>query len=136
MTATPAWRRRLQGVLNGNTGLGSAVSNAFNTAYNSMLSPLDSFLGLSSSQSNFTLPTTGLTSPFGSQFTQTGYDSGFNNGFATAAAYPGYIGFGAAPTDFNTNFGTGFNNMVATITQNVGLSNPANSANTGGGVLP
>ena len=42
----------LQGVLNGNTGLGLAVSNAFNTAYNGMLSPLDSFLGMSSSQSN------------------------------------------------------------------------------------
>ena len=126
----------LQNVLNGNTGLSSAVSNAFNTAYNSMLSPLDSFLGLSSSQSNVTLPTSGLTNPFGSQFTETGYYSGFNNGFATAAAYPGYVGFGAAPTYFNTSYGTGFNDMVTTITQNVGLSNPANGASTGGSVLP
>jgi hypothetical protein len=81
-------------------------------------------------QPNLTLPTSGFTSPFGTAFTGSAFFNGFNNGFATGTT-PGFIGFGMAPTAFNTNFGTGFNNAVSSFNQNLGFS-PVNS----GSLLP
>jgi hypothetical protein len=114
----------------GSTGVDtSAIANAFNTGFSNLLNPINSFLGLQT-QSNSTLPTSGFTSPFGSQFTASNFNSGFNNGFATGTN-SGFVGFGVAPTSvFNTNFGTGFNQMVSTLTQNVGLGiNGMNTTN-------
>jgi hypothetical protein len=134
-TSTNSLASALQSLQFGSTGVDtSAIANAFNTSFSSLLSPINSFLGLQS-QSNSTLPTSGFTSPFGSQFTGSSFNSGFNNGFATGTN-SGFVGFGTAPTTtvFNTNFGTGFNQMVSTLTQNVGLGiNGMNTTgNTGG----
>jgi hypothetical protein len=120
-TGTSSLASALQGLSFGSSDVNSAITNAFNTGFSNLLSPINSFLGLQS-QSNSTLPTDGLTSMFGSQFTGSSFNSGFNNGFATGTN-SGFVGFGVAPTTsvFNTNFGTGFNQMVSTITQDVGL---------------
>ena len=109
----------LQNLSFGSSGFNSAVATQFNNGFNNLLGPLTSFLGMQA-QSNMTLPTSGLTSLFGSQFTGSSFNSGFNNGFATDTN-SGFMGFGTAPSTFNTNFGTGFNNMVATVTQNQGV---------------
>jgi hypothetical protein len=87
----------------------------------------------------FQLPTgffqSGATFPslFGSQFTGSSFNSGFNNGFATTGN--GFIGFGTAPSDFNAGFGTGFNDLVSAANTTFGFSQPTNlggGLNTGG----
>ncbi len=109
----------LQSLSFGSSGFNSAVATQFNNGFNNLLGPLTSFLGMQA-QSNVTLPTSGLTNLFGSQFTASSFNSGFNNGFATGTNF-GFMGFGTAPATFNTNFGSGFDNMVATVTQSMGL---------------
>ena len=99
--------------------MNTAVSSAFGNAFQNIVSPLDSLFGMTG-QSNLTLPTTGFTSPFGSAYTDSTFFNGFNNGFATGTN-PSFIGFGMAPTAFNTNFGTGFNNFISTVNQNNGF---------------
>ena len=116
---TSSFASALQNLSFGTSGFNSAVTNEFNTGFNNLLGPLRSFLGMQG-QSNLTLPTSGLTGPFGSQFSGNSFNSGFNNGFATGTN-SGFIGFGTAPAAFNTNFGSGFNNMVTTVTQNQGI---------------
>jgi hypothetical protein len=71
-------------------------------------------------QSSSVWPTSGFTSPFGSQFTGSSFENGFNNGFATDTK-SGFVGLGTAPSAFNTNVGTGFNNTVSTVSQGLGL---------------
>ena len=136
-TNTTSLASALQNLQYGSTGVDtSAIANAFNTSFSSLLSPIDSFLGLQSS-SNLSLPTTGLTSPFLSNFTGSSFNSGFNNGFATGTN-TGFIGFGAAPTTtiYNTNYGTGFDQMVSSITQTVGLGiNGMNATGTTTGTI-
>ena len=119
----------LQNLPYGTSGFNSAVSTAFGNAYQALVSPLDSFLGMTG-QSNLTLPTTGFTSPFGTAYTGGSFNGGFNNGFATGTT-SGYIGFGMAPTTFNTNFGTGFNNFISTYNQNLGLGSLGSVTGTG-----
>jgi len=109
----------LQSIPSGSQAFNSAVTSAFNTSFSTLLSPLTSFLGMPS-QTNATLPTSGLTSPFTSQFNASRFDSGFNNGFASNAN-TGFVGFGVAPTVFNTNFSTGFNTFASMATQSSGL---------------
>ncbi len=118
----------LQNLQFGSTGFNTAVNNAFGTAFQNLVTPLGQFLGLNG-VSNATLPTNGFANPFGSAFTGNTFFNGFNNGFATGTT-PGFIGFGMAPTAFNTNFGTGFNNFVTSFNQNMGL------AGTTGSLLP
>src|SRR5262249_48251987 len=118
----------LQNLQFGSTGLNTAVNSAFDTTFQNLVTPLGQFLGLNG-VSNLTLPTSGFTSPFGSAFTGNSFFGGFNNGFA-AGTTPGFIGFGTAPSAFNTNFGTGFNNSVTSFNQNMGL------AGTTGSLLP
>jgi hypothetical protein len=107
----------LQGLPFGNSTFNTAVSTAFGNALQGLVSPLSTFFG-TTIPTNLILPTTGLTNPFGATFTSSLFNSGFNNGFATGTN-TGFIGFGVAPTTFNTNFGTGFNNLVSTVNQNM-----------------
>jgi hypothetical protein len=118
----------LQGLPFGSTGFNTAVNNAFGSAFQNLVTPLGQFFQMNG-LSNMTLPTNGFTSPFGSAFTGNTFFDGFNNGFATGTT-PGFIGFGTAPTSFNTNFGTGFNNMVSNFNTSVGFQ-PGST-----GVLP
>ena len=125
----------LQNLSFGSTGFDSAVTSAFNTGFNNLLTPVNSFLGMATqSQSNSVLPSTGFTSPFSSQFTGSSFNNGFNDGFATNTN-SGFVGFGTAPSAFNTNFGSGFNNAVSTASQGIGIS-PISLGTTGtaGGV--
>lgn len=117
----------LQNLEFGSTGFNTAVSTAFNNAFQNFASPLGSFFGMTG-QSNLALPTSGFTNPFGTQFSGSSFSNGFNNGFATGTNI-GFIGFGQAPTAFNTNFGTGFNNAVTTLNGSMGFT-PWNPANT------
>jgi hypothetical protein len=120
----------LQNLQFSSTGFNTAVANAFNNAFQSFATPLGSFFQMTG-QSNLALPTTGFTNPFGSLFSGSSFNNGFNNGFATGTNI-GFIGFGQAPSAFNTNFGTGFNNLVSTLNQNMGF-NTFNPAFTSGG---
>ncbi len=119
----------LQNLSFGSSGFNSAVTNAFNTGFSNLLSPINSFLHMQG-QSSVSLPTSGLTSPFSSQFSTGSFASGFNNGFVTGTNL-GFTGFGVAPAAFNTNFGTGFNNTVTSTTQAMGFGV---TGLTGGGV--
>jgi hypothetical protein len=123
----------LQNVASDSSALTSAVTSAFNSSFNNLLGPVTTFFGMPG-QANSVLPTTGLTSPFTSQFTASNFDSGFNDGF-TSGTNTGFVGFGTAPTDFNTNFATGFDNLVSFATQSLGLVNtPLGTIGTVGGV--
>ena len=123
----------LQGLPFGSTGFNTAVSNAFGTAFQNLVTPLGQFFQMTG-QPNLTLPTNGFTSPFGSSLTGNTFFNGFNNGFATGTT-PGFVGFGTAPTGFNTNFGTGFNNMVSNFNTNVGFL-PGSTGLLPGGIIP
>ena len=108
----------------GSTGFSTAVSCAFNGGFQNVVSAIGPFFGIRDPsnlvQANLSLPTSGFTSPFGSPFNSSDFNSGFNNGFTTGTG-SGFTGFGQAPTNFNTNFGTGFNNLVSTVNQGLGL---------------
>jgi hypothetical protein len=108
----------------------SAVASAFNTTFQNVLGAISPFLGVPLTQSTPSLPTTGFTSLFGSQFSTSSFNSGFNNGFLTGTGTTGFLGFGTAPTDFNANFATGFNNVVSTA--NSGARLPGTGATLGG----
>jgi hypothetical protein len=103
----------------GSSGFNSAVTNAFNSSFQSIGGVLNPFLGLQS-QSSMTLPTSGFTSLFGPDFTGSNFASGFNNGFLAAPA-TGFIGFGQAPATFNSNFGTGFNTFASGLNTDFGF---------------
>jgi hypothetical protein len=122
----------LQNLPFGSTGFNTAVSNAFGTAFQNMVTPLGQFFQMTG-QPNLTLPTNQFISPFGSAFTGNTFFNGFNNGFATGTT-PGFIGFGTAPTRFNTNFGTGFNNMVSNFNSSVGFL-PGSTGLLPGGII-
>ena len=124
----------LQNLPYGNTTFDTSVANAFNTGYQNLVSSLSPFFQRAS-QSNVSLPTSGLTNLFGSQFSGSSFNSGFNNGFATGTN-TGFIGFGQAPADFNTNFGTGFSNLVSTVDQSIDISTPSLGTQTTVGGVP
>jgi hypothetical protein len=120
----------------GLSGLNSAISSAFGNVFSGLASPLGNFFGVTT-PSSLTLPTSGFTSLFGSPFMSNSFFGGFNSGFSSGTT-PGFIGFGAAPTSFNSNFGTGFNNFVSAFNQNLGLvqqTNPVTGTNTGGSII-
>jgi hypothetical protein len=114
----------------GSTGFNTAVANAFNTGFQNVLTAISPFFGMQA-QSNVSLPTTGITGPFGSAFSASNFDSGFNNGFVTTTGTTGFTGFGQAPTSFNSNFSTGFNNLVTTVNT---TNTPLGTITTVGGV--
>jgi hypothetical protein len=121
----------LQNLPFGGSGFNSAVLDAFNSAFNNMVGPVNSFFGMQG-QSSVALPLTGITSPFSTQFSGSSFMNGFNNGFAPGTN-TGFVGFGPAPSIFNTNFGTAFNNSVASTTQSMGFI-PLGTTGTAGGV--
>jgi hypothetical protein len=123
----------LQNLPFGSTGFNTAVNNAFGTAFQNLVTPLGQFLGMNG-VSNLALPSSGFTSPFGTAFSGSSFFNGFNNGFANGTT-PGFIGFGTAPTSFNTNFGTGFNNAVTSFNQNMGLAPGTTGSLLPGGVI-
>jgi len=103
-----------------------------------MTSPLATFLGVTSAIGNggtVALPNgffqSGATLPsvLGSQFMNTSFNSGFDNGFATTGT--GFPGFGTAPVDFNTGFSTSFNNFANTFNQQFGIQVPTFGFGTG-----
>jgi len=98
----------------------TTLATAFNNGFQNTINPLNTFFNLPN-QTNVTLPTTGFLSPFGTGFTGNSFFNGFNNGFATGTN-PGFIGFGMAPTSFNTGFGTGFNNFVTNFNTGLGFN--------------
>jgi len=110
----------LGGLQFGSTGFNTAVSNAFGTAFQSLATPIAQFFGITG-PTNTVLPTSGLTSLFGTPFTGSSFFNGFNNGFATGTN-TGFIGFGMTPTAFNTSFGTGFNNSVTSFNTGLGFN--------------
>jgi len=122
-----------------NTGF----QNAFTTAFRNITSPINTFfgtptVGTGGSQLPAGFFQTGATFPstFGSQFTGSSFNGGFNNGFATTGT--GFPGFGTAPTGFNSGFGTGFNNLVNTLNTQFGFTQPtigvgSGTGTTGGG---
>jgi hypothetical protein len=118
----------LQDLPYGSTTFNSAVSTTFNTAFQNVIAPLSGFLSASTG-SDLSLPTSGFTNPFGSTFSASTFDSGFNNGFASDT---GFIGFGTAPVAYDTNFGTGFNGSVASLNTSAGL---VNSTGVAGGEI-
>ena len=123
----------LQSVPFGSTNFDTAVGGVFNRSFDNFLGPVTSFLGMRG-QSNLTLPTNGLTSPFSSQFSGSSFSSGFNNGFA-ADTTVGFVGFGVAPSVFDADFSTGFNNTVSSVIQSLGFVNtPLGTTGTVGGV--
>jgi hypothetical protein len=63
----------LQNLPFGSTGFNTAVANAFNSGFGSLVGPLNSFLGMQG-QSNLTLPTSGFTSPFNSDFSGSSFN--------------------------------------------------------------
>jgi hypothetical protein len=103
----------------GSTNFNSSVSSAFNSSFQSLGGVVNPSIALQA-RPNATLPTSGFTNLFGSDFTGSNFAGGFNNGFATAPA-TGFIGFGQAPAGFNTNFGTGFNNLVSGMNTGFGF---------------
>jgi hypothetical protein len=109
----------LQNLQFGSTGFNSAVSNAFNSSFQSIGGVLNTVLG-QQSQTSMTLPSSGFTNVFGSNYSGSNFASGFNNGFV---GFPstGFIGFGQAPAAFNSNFGTSFNTFTSGVNTNFGF---------------
>jgi hypothetical protein len=108
----------LQGLPTTNTGFNTAATTAFTNNFSGLISPLNSFFGLTG-QPTATLPTGPFTNVFGSSFTGNNVFNGFNGGFGS-----GFLGFGTAPTGFNTNFGNGFFGMIGTGNTGLGFTVP------------
>jgi len=119
-TAATSLASALQNLQFGSTGFNTDVSNAFGTAFQNLVTPIARAFGMTGTL-NTVLPTSGFSSVFGSPFTGSSFFNGFNSGFATGTT-PGFIGFGMAPTAFNTSFGTGFNNFISGINQSLGFN--------------
>ncbi len=111
----------LNNVQFGSPDFNTGVSTAFNTAFTNTSSTLANFFGLNPALTNNTFADHNFSIPFLGSLGSSTFNSGFNNGFATGTN-TGFVGFGTAPTTFNTNFGTGFDNFVATENQNIALS--------------
>jgi len=111
----------LQNLQFGSPNFNTGVSNAFSGAFQNLATPIARFFGMTG-QTNAILPTSGFTSLFGTPFTGSSFFNGFNNGFVTGTT-PGFIGFGMAPTTFNSAFGTGFNNFVTNFNTGLGFNN-------------
>jgi|GEM_PF-5158900 len=116
----------------------TGFQNAFTTGFQNFTTPLNTFFGVvptSGTGGTFQLPNgffqTGATFPglLGSQFTGNTFNNGFNNGFLTTGS--GFPGFGTAPTGFNTNFGTGFNNFIGGVNTQFGFTPPTFGTGTG-----
>lgn len=108
---------QLQNLPNAAATFGTAASTAFNTGFQNLVFPLNSFFNLPTTAQNLTLPTSQLNSIIGPAFDS--ISNGFNNGFGN-----GFIGFGTAPTTFNTNFGTGFTGFVTSFNTSNGFNVP------------
>jgi hypothetical protein len=108
----------LQGLPTTSAAFAGDVPTVFNNGFTTLTTPMSSFFRLPSG-TTFTLPTTNLTGVFSPTFTASTFQSGFLGGFGT-----GFPGFGVAPTTFNTQFGTGFNNFVSTVNPSLGFTVP------------
>ncbi len=110
--------------------------NGFTNAFQNFSSPLNTFFGAQNSGGPFQLPSgffqSNATFPniFGSQFAGSSFNNGFNNGFLQSGS--GFPGFGTVPSGFNTQFGTGFNNLVGSMNQQFGFTPPSFGTGTGG----
>ncbi len=120
--------------------LNTNFQNGFTNAFQNFSSPLNTFFGAqNNSGGTFQLPSgffqNNATFPniFGSQFAGSSFNNGFNNGFIQSGS--GFPGFGTAPSGFNTQFGTGFNNLVGSMNQQFGLTLPSFGTGTGVGGL-
>lgn len=113
----------------------TAFQNGFTTAFQNFNGPVATLLNQTSAGSQ--LPTgffqTGAAFPsvFGTQFTGSTFNNGFNNGFATTGT--GFPGFGTAPSAFNTGFGTGFNGLITNMNGQAGITIPTSTGTIGTG---
>jgi len=134
-----SFANNLTGVFPTNTGTNTTpfTSDAFNTAFQNgftgafpnFSTPVNSFFGIQPTTGTGTgtsqLPTgffqSGATFPnvFGSEFTGSNFNNGFNNGFVSTGT--GFPGFGVTPTGFNSGFGSGFNSFINTTNQGFGF---------------
>jgi hypothetical protein len=103
----------------------TAATGLFSNSFANLASPLGTFFGLPSTQT-FNLPTGNFANVFGPTFTGNDFFGGFNGGFGT-----GIPGFGTAPTAFNTNFGTGFGNLIGTLNPTFGFNIPTDLTGLG-----
>ena len=105
----------LQNLPTSNNQFGTAASGAFNSTFQNLTSTLSTPFNLSGLST--TLPSSNISSLFGSQYTTFG--NGYLGGFGT-----GFPGFGTPTTSFNTNFGTGFNNFISSVNTTFGFNVP------------
>jgi hypothetical protein len=118
----------LQGLSPTSDTFNNDASTVFSDFFNNIASTVSTSFGLSPTTTP-SLSTGTIPGVFGSQFSTVG--NGFLNGFGS-----GFTGFGVAPTDFNTNFGTGFNNLVNSTNTSFGFTMPTTPDTqviTGGG---
>jgi hypothetical protein len=116
----------------GGSSLNTGVSNAFTSALDNLVSPLYTFLDITS-PANLSLQTGNFSNPFASGYASPSFNAGFNNGFVTTsgANSVGLVGFGVTPalstSTYNTNFGTGFSNLVNLVDTSAGFPSSGSS---------
>lgn len=101
------------------------VTNAFNSAYSTLASPLYSLMNQMAPTSNPV--TSNATGIFGNNYIGNSYYGGINNGFGA-----GYSGLGAVPSNYQT-FASGNNALVTSYNSNLGLSGPIGTGGFPGG---
>lgn len=100
------------------------ANDAFTNSFAPAAAPFSTFFN-TTPQTSLPAGTT-FTNLFNTNFASNQFNSGFNSGFGT-----GVLGFGTAPAGFDNNFGTGFNNYVNTLNQQLGFIQPNFGPGTG-----
>jgi trimeric autotransporter adhesin len=118
----------------GSSQLSSAVTSAFTTGLQNLVTPLSTFLNVVS-PADLALSTSNFSNPYASGYATPAFAAGFNNGFVTTTGTGsnsmGFVGFGVSPTlstsTYNTNFGTGFSNLVNLLDTSAGFPSTGSS---------
>ena len=116
----------------GGSSLNTGASNAFTSALDNLVSPLDALFDITS-PANLSLQTSNFSNPFASGYASPSFNAGFNNGFVTTTGSNsmGLVGFGVTPalstSTYNTNFGTGFSNLVNLVDTSAGFPSSGSS---------
>lgn len=108
---------QIQNLPNASATFNTAANTAFNNGFGSLVGPLGTAFNLPANSFSTTLGTGPFNSMIGPTFDSV--SNGFNGGFGS-----GFVGFGTAPTTFNTNFGTGFGNFVTNANAGFGFNVP------------
>jgi hypothetical protein len=115
----------------GGSDLATNATNAFTTGLQNLVSPLATFFNVTS-PADLALQTSNFTNAFASGFASPSFNAGFNNGFltTTGANSVGLAGFGMpafSSSTYNTNFGTGFSNLVNLLDTSAGFPSSGSS---------